>query len=185
MSAPRPTSPRPAPRNLRLVVLWTAVGVLLGVLLAVSLPHWRERPSGFASLQLVVITDTDGPGVSYALDFESEREGYPVVVHVDASGFPSLLVPSERGARVPAGQRLRLPDPQGTTTWWTPGDAEITVLAVLAEDPVQDVDRLVELVERAATRAPDAPAALRDVQKVLRRRLGEPVVRTLRPAEPS
>ena len=81
-----------------------------------------------------------------------------------------------------AGTRTRLPDPSGTATWWAGDDETATVLTVLAESPVADVDRLIELVERAAARADDSDRALRNVQKVLRRRLGEPEVRTLDPA---
>lgn len=166
-------------------MLWTLVGVLLGVLLAVTLPSLRARPTGIASLDLVVFTEAAGPGVSYAVDFECERAGYPVVVHVDDDGFPSLLFPVAGTARVEAGQQLRLPDPYGQATWWAGANDTATLLTVLAEQPVGDVDRLVELVERAAARADDPGRALRNVESVLRRRLGEPVTRWLRPIEDS
>lgn len=166
-------------------MLWTLVGVLIGVFISVSLPILRPRPTGIASLDLVVFAEAAGPGIGYAVDFEAERAGYPVVLHVDADGFPSLLFPVGGVARLDAGNRVRLPDPTGTSTWWSDEDEIVTVLTVLAEKPPADVDRLVELVERAAARASTPERALQDVKSVLRRRLGEPVTRTLHPLRKS
>lgn len=185
MTAPRPSSAphRPAPRVPRVLVLGLLTALTLLVFLTVTWSSLRTRPTGIASLDLVVFADDDGPGVGYVVDFESERAGYPVVLHVDADGFPSLLFPAGGLARVEAGRRFRLPDPEGHAIWWSAPGASATVLTVLAENPPADVDRLVELVERAAARADDPGRALRNVESVLRDRLGEPVVRTLRPAE--
>lgn len=182
MTAPEPLPPRARPRTGRLALLWVAVIVLLGAFVAVTVLSMRPRPTGIASLQLLVVAE-DGPGVGYAVDMESLRDGYPVVVHVDEDGFPSLLFPTGDVALLPAGHRVRLPDPLGSAAWWSPALTTETVLTVLAERPPVDVDRLVELVERAAARADDADDALRNVESVLRRRLGEPVVRTLEPTE--
>lgn len=180
-----PTPPRKRSRTGRIVVLWILFGILIGVFVSISLPLLRPRPTGIASLDLVVFADATGPGIGYAVDFEAERAGYPVVVHVDADGFPSLLFPVGGVARLDAGNRVRLPDPTGTSTWWSEEDQTVTVLTVLAEQPPADVDRLVELVERAAARASSPERALDDVKSVLRRRLGEPVTRILRPAHDS
>lgn len=179
MSAPHPKAARPRPR--RVVVLAAVAVVLLGVFVAITIDSMRHRPTGITALDLVVHGGAAGPGVGYSVDLVSAREGYPVVVHVDADGFPSLLFPTAAVAHLPANTRVRLPDPRGSAAWWAEADDRATVLTVLSENPPGDVDRLVELVERAATRAEDADEALRNVTRVLRRRLGEPVARSLGP----
>lgn len=177
-----PSAPPPRRRRRgRTIVLSIAFGVILGVFVSVVIDILRPRETGLVAADIVMLEDGGpAPGSSYVLEIEPAREGYPVVLHVDEDGFPSLLFPTNGIARLGAGHRTRLPDPGGNTTWWVGPDQQGTLLTVLAENPPSDVDRLVELVERAAARADDPDEALDSVISVLRRRLGEPLARRLR-----
>ena len=183
-SDPPPVIPPRRRRRGRTIVLSVALGVILGVFASVVIDILQPRETGLVAADILMLeTGGPAPGSSYVLELETAREGYPVVVHVDEDGFPSLLFPTNGIARLGPGLRTRLPDPGGNTTWWVGPDQQGTLLTVLAENPPSDVDRLVELVERAAARADDPEQALDSVIRVLRQRLGEPLALRLRTAD--
>ena len=187
MTAPNSTGPWPRRRSrrFRLVTLSVAAGVLLGVAIALTFDLFGPRETGLASVDVLMLDRSPAQGSSYVIELESLRAGYPVILHVDRDGFPSILFPTGRLAQIGAGHRVRLPDPQGNATWWAGPEDAGTLLTVLAESPPADVDRLVELVERAAAKADDSEDALRNVERVVRRRLGEPLSVELIPGQGS
>jgi hypothetical protein len=164
----------------------TAIGialVLIGVaILAAVLVGRRPEPSGIARVEVVHLdgANTSGSGLPYVIDLVLARDGYPIVMHVDADGLPSILYPFGRPVRLPAGQTLRLPDPHGSATWWAPrGTDPGSLLVAMSFDSPPSTDRLLELAERAASRAPDARSARENVRRVMRDRLGPAVVARL------
>ena len=163
--------------RLRSLAWSIALGLVLGAILATVLVGLRPEDTGIAEVDVVFLDAAGpGPGAPYVVELELEREGYPVVVHVDRDGLPSLLFPASRPMRLPPGMKVRLPDPHGAATWWSAaGEDGGSLLVAIAERPPADTDRLLDLAERAASRADDAAGARDEVRAVLRRRLGPPV----------
>lgn len=162
---------------------WT---VFIGVICVAILVTWSagRRPvhSGIASVSVLFLEagEASGPGRPFVLELELERDGYPVILHVDADGLPSVLFPFSTPTRLSAGRRIRLPDPSGSATWWAPLGVDAgTLLIAMESDSPHSTDRLLELAERAAAQAPDAATAKESVRRVLRDRLGPAVVAEL------
>lgn len=175
-------NPRRVHRRARALAIGTGLVLVGAAILAATLVGRRPEDSGIARLDVVFLDamPASAAGVPYVIDLVLARDGFPVVVHVDAEGLPSILYPFGRPQRIPAGQVLRLPDPHGSATWWTPLDTDPgSLLVAMSVDTPHSTDRLLELAERAASRAPDAEAARESVRRVMRDRLGPAVLARL------
>lgn len=166
------------------LLVWAIAAVLTAVAI-VSAWAVGNRPSGTGIANLAVVyldlpSASSGAGRPYVLDLELEKDGYPLILHLDADGLPSILFPIGAPTRLSAGRKVRLPDPSGSATWWTaPGESAGTLMVAIETASPQSAERLLELAERAASRAPDAESAKESVRRVLRDRLGPAVVAEL------
>lgn len=169
-------------RGARTLALAIAFGLIAVAVLATVLVLRRPEDSGLARVEVILLEDRrgPGPGIPYVVELELSRDGYPVVMHVDADGLPSILYPFGSPVRLMAGERLRLPDPYGSVTWWTLRGPEAgSIVVAMSTNSPQSTERLLELAERAASRASSPEDARESVRRVMRDRLGPAVVARL------
>lgn len=160
-----------------LLLAFVAVAIL-----AIAAIEHRPASSGIVHLEVVFLDAgrAGGAGSPYVIDLELEHDGYPVIVHVDVDGLPSLLFPLGPPLRVGAGRIVRLPEPSGSATWWIPtGEPGGTLLVAIESRTPQSTERLLDLAERAAARASDSVTARESVRRVMRDRLGPTIVAEL------
>jgi hypothetical protein len=110
---------------------------------------------------------------SFVVEFTLQEAGYPVVLHLDAEGRPSVLFPERDWIAVGGRSPVRLPDPSSGQAWRLEGvPGEESFLLVVGRDREVDLDLLVEEAERLAARSPTPQDARRRVREFFARNVG-------------
>lgn len=162
--------PRTTWRGISIAVL---LGLVLGSLVSLVILRMRPVPTGIAHVELVELHRDRRAGPSWVIDLEAEREGYPFLIHIDDSGHPSVFFPDDRVTRLTAGERTRLPDPDGHRAWRS-GGGELFVM--LSGTPNLPLEQLLIRADQAALAADSGDDAREAAREVLRDYLGPGVL---------
>jgi hypothetical protein len=110
---------------------------------------------------------------SWIAEITLSSDGYPLLIHLDASGWPDRVFP-QSGLTPIAGQSiLQLPNPAEGVSWSWPSPVQGRDLVAVATSRASlDVAALVELLHREASRAPSAEEARARVLELLESEVG-------------
>lgn len=176
-------STRPPGRRLLLPI---AAGAAL---LLVLLFPWEERNRPLIS-ELGIVAEgtprgTGAPpgsavwrtGDGFRIRLRLEKSAFPLLIHLDPAGRISLLHPEDLRGEVPlmpGGWVIELPPPESAVAWAFEGEPGTeTFLLVAAQRADLDVPRLLQDLERTASRRGERAAKVRAIADRLRSRIGE------------
>lgn len=176
MFSTTPDSPSPAAAR---ATRWA----LLAVSLLIAAGFWLLRPGNGVEVERFVLlgypAGADADVRAFVAEIELGRAGYPLLVQLDEDGWPDRLFPYDGLVGIPAGQALRLPDPDRGVAWGLDGPPVARRYLVAAtRDRDLDVDDVMREAQREARRAPTREEARSRVLEVLEDRVGP--VRTAR-----